>query len=78
MLSRLRLWVTPEEAIPTPTIPTPVPPVPTVDVPIEQSDSELVMSFGNRRYRIRVGKPLNPEALKVNLLVSQRRAFPCR
>ncbi len=68
--------VTPEEAIPTPTITTPVPPVPTVDVPVEQSDSELVMSFGNRRYRIRGWKkPLNPEALKVNLLVSKDEHF---
>ena len=65
-----------EDAIPTPTIASPVPPAPTVDVPIEQSESELVMSFGTRRYRIRGWKkPLNPESLKVNLLVSKDERF---
>lgn len=65
-----------EPSIPTPSIATPVPPAPTVDIPTEQSDSELVLSFGTRRYRIRGWKkPLNPEALKVNLLVSKDERF---
>jgi len=65
-----------EPSIPTPSIATPVPPAPTVDIPIEQSDSELILSFGTRRYRIRGWKkPLNPEALKVNLLVSKDERF---
>jgi len=65
-----------EESIPTPSIATPVPPAPTVDIPIEQNDSELVLVFGTRRYRIRGWKkPLNPEALKVNLLVSKDERF---
>lgn len=65
-----------EPSIPTPSIATPVPPAPTVDIPIEQSDSELILSFGTRRYRIRGWKkPLNPESLKVNLLVSKDERF---
>ena len=65
-----------EQLIPTPMMATPVPPAPTADVPTEQSDSELVLSFGNRRYRIRGWKkPLNPESLKVNLLVSKEERF---
>lgn len=65
-----------EQSIPTPSIATPVPPAPTVDIPIEQSDSELILSFGARRYRIRGWKkPLNPESLKVNLLVSKDERF---
>lgn len=65
-----------EPSIPTPSIATPVPPAPTVDIPIEQSDSELILTFGTRRYRIRGWrKPLNPEALKVNLLVSKDERF---
>lgn len=49
-----------------------MPPAPMPD-PIEaQSDQELVMVLGDRRYRVRGWKkPLNPESLKVNLLVSR-------
>lgn len=68
--------VIPEQSIPTPSIATPVPPAPTIDIPIEQNDSELVLRFGTRRYRIRGWKkPLNPESLKVNLLVSKDERF---
>ncbi|MBY0574411.1 MAG: toprim domain-containing protein [Undibacterium sp.] len=64
------------DAIPTPSIASPVPPAPSVDIPVEQSDSELILNFGTRRYRIRGWKkPLNPEALKVNLLVSKDERF---
>jgi DNA primase len=65
-----------EQAIPTPTIATPVPPAPSIDTPTIQSDSELILTYGTRRYRIRGWKkPLNPEALKVNLLVSKDTRF---
>ena len=43
---------------------------------MEQSDAELVLTYGERRYRVRGWKkPLNPEALKVNLLVSRDERF---
>lgn len=62
--------------IPEPTIASPLPPAPTTDTPTAQSDAELVLSYGERRYRIRGWKkPLNPEALKVNLLVSKEERF---
>lgn len=59
---------------PEPTIATPLPAVPSEDAPIAQSDQELVLMQGGagnqRRYRVRGWKkPLNPESLKVNLLV---------
>lgn len=60
----------------TPPIPEPAaavqPPAPAAD-PVEgQSDQEIVMLLEDRRYRIRGWKkPLNPESLKVNLLVSR-------
>lgn len=60
----------------TPPIPEPmaavVPPAPMPDPVEAQSDQELVMVLGDRRYRVRGWKkPLNPESLKVNLLVSR-------
>jgi hypothetical protein len=48
-----------------------MPPAPAPDPVEAQSDHELVMVLENRRYRIRGWKkPLNPENLKVNLLVA--------
>jgi len=59
-----------------PALASPLPPVPQVDTPMEQSDAELVLTYGERRYRVRGWKkPLNPEALKVNLLVSRDERF---
>jgi DNA primase len=53
-----------------------MPPAPATDTPVEQSDAELVLAYGERRYRVRGWiKPLNPEALKVNLLVSLDERF---
>jgi DNA primase catalytic core len=63
-------------ALPEPTIASPLPPAPAIDTPTELNDAELVLTYGERRYRVRGWKrPLNPEALKVNLLVSKDERF---
>lgn len=64
------------EAIPEPTIAAVLPPAPAGDPVDSQGEHELVMMLGEgeaqRRYRVRGWKkPLNPESLKVNLLVSR-------
>jgi DNA primase catalytic core len=62
--------------LPEPTLASPLPPPPQTDAPIEQNDTDLVLAFGERRYRVRGwNKPLNPEALKVNLLASKGEGF---
>lgn len=62
--------------LPAPTLASPLPESPPPDTPSEQTDTDLVLTYGERRYRIRGWKkPLNPEALKVNLLVSQGERF---
>lgn len=49
-----------------------MPPAPAPDPVESQTDQELVMMLEDRRYRVRGWKrPLNPESLKVNLLVSR-------
>jgi DNA primase len=68
------------ETIPGPTQASPQPAAPGADVPVEQThgqnESDLVLLFGERRYRIRGWKkPLNPEALKINLLASRGERF---
>jgi hypothetical protein len=66
----------PDDAVPEPAINSPVPPAPAEEAPIAQTDTELVLLYGDRRYRVRGhNKPLNPEALKVNLLVSRGERF---
>ncbi len=50
---------------------TVVPPL-AVDIAAEVSDDEVVMSFGDRRYRVRgLAKNLSAEVLKVNVLASK-------
>jgi DNA primase catalytic core len=45
---------------------------PSTDVAAEVSDDEVVMSFGDRRWRVRgLAKNLSAEVLKVNVLVSR-------
>jgi len=40
------------------------------------NDSEVIMSFGDRRYRVRgLAKNLSPETLKVNVLVNKAEAY---
>jgi DNA primase catalytic core len=64
------------ELIPAPTQASPLPEAPQPDVPAEQNDTDLVLVYGERRYRVRGWKkPLNPEALKVNLLASKAERF---
>jgi DNA primase catalytic core len=61
---------------PEPTQASPLPEPPKADTPAEQNDTDLVLVYGERRYRVRGWKkPLNPEALKVNLLASKAERF---
>lgn len=61
---------------PEPTQASPLPEAPKPDMPAEQNDTDLVLVYGERRYRVRGWKkPLNPEALKVNLLASKAERF---
>jgi len=49
---------------------------PTADVVAEVSDDEIVMSFGDRRYRVRgLAKNLSAEVLKVNVLCSRGETY---
>ena len=50
---------------------------PPIDDPVlSKTEHEVVMLFGDRRYRIRGWKkPLNPESLKINLLVQRGERF---
>jgi len=65
-----------ETASPGPALPAS--PLPSVPAPItaEVSDSEVVLTLGERRYRVRgLSRNLSPDTLKVNLLVSRSEAF---
>jgi DNA primase catalytic core len=58
------------EPVPDPMIATPLPPAPAPDVAEQRESGELAITLGDRRYRVRGWKkPLNPESLKINLLV---------
>lgn len=58
--------------LPEPTIAAAVPPTGAADPVESRSENELVMLLGDRRYRVRGWKkPLNPESMKVNLLVQR-------
>jgi len=49
---------------------------PAADAPAQVSEDEVVMHFGDRRYRIRgLAKNLSYETLKVNVLVSRGEAY---
>lgn len=51
-------------------------PPPAADIAAEVSDDEVVMSFGDRRYRVRgLVKNLSAEVLKVNVLCSRGEAY---
>ena len=59
---------------PAPLPASPVPPAP-VDVPADVSDDEVVMTFNDRRYRVRgLAKNLSYDQLRVNVLVSRSAA----
>ena len=50
---------------------SPVPPAPTPEIPAEVKTSEIVLAFGERRYRVRgLAKNLSYELLKVNVLAA--------
>ena len=56
--------------LPEPSIATPLPDMPAPDAAEVKNDAELVLTLGDRRYRVRGWKkPQGPESLKVNLLV---------
>jgi DNA primase catalytic core len=58
------------EPLPEPALATPLPEMPAPDDTAPPTDTELVLIQGDRRYRVRGWKkPLNPETLKINLLV---------
>ena len=55
---------------------SPVPSAPAPDVAAEVTDNEIVITFGDRRYRIRgLSKNLAYEVLKVNVLAAAGEAF---
>jgi energy-coupling factor transporter ATP-binding protein EcfA2 len=61
------------EAFALPASPVPTPPV---DVPVEVSEREVVLTLGDRRYRVRgLPKNLAYDTLKVNLLASRESRF---
>ncbi len=60
----------PPEAVALPA--SPVPPAPGDDLPHEVQGQDLLLTLGSRSYRVRGWqKPLSPEVLKVNLMVSR-------
>jgi DNA primase len=55
---------------------SPLPDLPADDPVLAQTEHELVLALGDRRYRVRGWKkPLNPESLKINLLVHRGERF---
>lgn len=55
---------------------SPVPPVPGDEIPFEIQGADLLLALGDRAYRVRGWqKPLNPETLKVNLMVTRGATF---
>jgi len=63
--------VVPEPALPA----SPLPAAPP-SIAAEVSENEVVLTLGERRYRVRgLSRNLSPDTLKINLLVSQGEAF---
>jgi DNA primase catalytic core len=55
---------------------SPMPPAPALDIPAEVRDQEIVLVFGERRYRVRgLAKNLSYELLKVNVLAAHGERF---
>ena len=65
------------EQLPAPTLAaSPVPPAPAPDIAATVTEAEIVLSFAERRYRVRgLAKNLSYEVLKVNVLASKGEAF---
>ena len=50
--------------------------MPAADIAAQVNDDEVVMSFGERRYRVRgLAKNLSPETLRINVLVGRGEAY---
>lgn len=66
----------PPVAAPEPPLPaSPLPSVPA-SIPTEVSDTEIVLTLGDRRYRVRgLARNLSPDTLKINLLVARGELF---
>ena len=63
-----------KEEMPLPA--SPVPAAPALDIAATVTDSEIVLAFAERRYRVRgLAKNMSYEVLKVNILASQGEAF---
>jgi hypothetical protein len=55
---------------------SPLPPAPATDAPLEIRGDEIVMSIGDRRYRVRgLAKNLSFDALKVNIMAARDDGF---
>jgi hypothetical protein len=55
---------------------SPLPPAPAGDVPLQINGDEIVMTFGDRRYRVRgLAKNLSFDALKVNIMAAREEGF---
>jgi DNA primase len=68
-----------EEDLPEPTTASPVPEGARVDAIIAKNEQELQLALGDRRYRVRGWmRPLNPESMKVNLLVHRPESAEAR
>jgi DNA primase catalytic core len=67
----------PPAAAEMPALPaSPVIPVPGDEIPFEIQGADLLLALGDRAYRVRGWqKALNPETLKVNLMVTRGQAF---
>ena len=66
----------PASVPPRPAKASPVPPVPAPDVPAEIRDHEVLITLGDRKWRVRgLARNLSYEVLKVNLLVARGERF---
>lgn len=62
--------------LPEPSTASPLPSIEGAADIVSQTEHELVLVLGSRRYRVRGWKrPLNPESLKVNVMVHRDQAF---
>jgi DNA primase catalytic core len=66
----------PEEPLPPPVLPAAALPEGAAEIEAAVTETEVALSFGDRRYRVRgLGKNLAYDILKVNLLASRNDAF---
>lgn len=51
---------------------------PVVEAPLQINGDEIVMTCGDRRYRVRgLAKNLSFDAMKVNVMASRENGFSC-